>query len=459
MSYTFIELGHVASPMGWRVGVAACGIRYRRQDLALLISDTPCSAAALFTTNKVRAAHILYDEALLLQNNSAIRGVLINSGSANACTGEIGLAAAATTAQAVEQTLDLPPNSILVMSTGVIGVQLPVDRVLRGITRAAHNLQPHHGPSMAHAIMTTDTRPKQCAVRVRLPSGSDITIGGVAKGSGMIHPNMATMLATLTTDATVQPATLKAALRYAVDRSFHCITVDHDTSTNDTVLALANGQAASVTIRSAGHSSSQELTDRLHDYLIARAMDTSEHHIQTEQLRTEIHDLGGSDSDLETLDDMATDDVHAFTEALTAVCQYLAREVARDGEGATRLITIQVRGAKSEQDAHRAAMAIACSPLVKTALFGADPNWGRMVCALGYSGADIDVARLTLSLSDTVVFAQGLPVDFDEEPLRDTLSGADVVVAADLAMGNSSATVWTCDLSYNYIKINTDYRT
>lgn len=454
MSYTFIEHGHVATPPGWRVGVAACGIRYRRQDLALLVSDTPCTATALFTTNKVKAAHIHYDQPVLERSSEQIRAVLINTGSANACTGHEGVEAAATTARAVEATLHLPADSTIVMSTGVIGVPLPVEKVIRGINRAANNLQPAHGPAMAHAIMTTDTRPKQCAVQVTLPSGGSITIGGVAKGSGMIHPNMGTMLAVITTDAAITPAALKAALRYAADRSFHCITVDSDTSTNDTLLALANGLATH-TIPSLESSASPELTDRLHDYLVAKAMDERDGS-ERRRMQARIRNLGGS---VTALGGVATDDVQAFTEGLTAVCQYLAREVARDGEGATRLVTVNVHGAASYGEAHRAAMSVARSPLVKTALFGADPNWGRIVCALGYSGAELDPQQLVLRLGGIKVFERGLPTHFDEDTLHDLLAGSEVVVDAELGMGESNATVWTCDLSYNYVKINTDYRT
>lgn len=454
MEYSFIEHGHVATPQGWQVGVAACGIRYGRQDLALLVSDAPCTAAALFTTNKVKASHIHYDQEVLERNVANIRAVLINSGSANACTGQAGIDAAAATAHAVEEALLLPPDSAIVMSTGVIGVLLPVDKVLNGIARASQNLQTEHGPSMAHAIMTTDTRPKQCAVRVTLPSGGEIRIGGVAKGSGMIHPNMGTMLSVITTDAAINPATLKAALCYAADRSFHCITVDSDTSTNDTLVALANGLALHP-ITNLESSASPELTARLHEYLIAKAMDDHDDS-EKRRMRARIRDLGGS---VTALGGVATDDVQAFTEGLTAVCQYLAREVARDGEGATRLVTIRVTGAASFTDAHRAAMSVARSPLVKTALFGADPNWGRIVCALGYSGAEVDSQRVVLRLEGIKVFEHGLPVTFDEEAAHGSLSGAEVLVEADLGIGDASATVWTCDLSYNYVKINTDYRT
>jgi glutamate N-acetyltransferase / amino-acid N-acetyltransferase len=407
MTWTLLEHGHVTTPEGWRAGVAACGIKYAgRTDLALLVSERPCAAAALFTTNRVVSAHIHYDRAVLSRNATSIRAVLINAGSANACTGEVGIAAAGATAREVERTLALPGESTLVMSTGVIGMPLPVDRVVQGIAAASQHLDAAHGPDAARAMMTTDTRPKYCAVRVGLPGGEHIHIGGMVKGAGMVHPNMATMLCVVTTDAAVEPAVLDAALRFAADRSFHCISIDGDTSTNDTVLALANGGA--------GHPS-----------------------IPT------IESAEGQ----------------AFLAGLVEVCQRLAREVVRDGEGATRLVTITVRGAVSDTDARRAAMAVARSPLVKTAIFGADPNWGRVVCALGYSGATVDPERVVLHFGPVQVFAHGVPQAFDEPAAHRVLSAPEVQVVADLGMGPGTATAWTCDFSYEYVRINAEYRT
>jgi glutamate N-acetyltransferase/amino-acid N-acetyltransferase len=404
--FTFIPHGGVTAPQGWQAASTACGMRYsKRDDLALVVSDTPCAAAALFTTNAVQAAHIHYDRALMERNPAGIRAVMINSGSANACTGNVGVAAAASTAQALEARLNLPPDSAFVMSTGVIGVPLPLDKMLRGISQASERLGEEHGLAAARAIMTTDIHPKQCAARVPLPEGGEIIIGGMAKGSGMIHPQMGTMLAVLTTDATLPPPVLDAALRTAADRSFHCISVDGDTSTNDTVLALANGQAGQPPIT-----------------------------------------------------DLATPAGHAFVAALTAVCQHLAREIARDGEGATRLVTITVTGALDDKEAHNAAMTVARSALVKTALFGADPNWGRVVCALGYSTATVDPERLILYFGGLKVFEHGMPLDFDEALAHTLLSEPEVLVEADLGMGPGVATVWTCDFSYDYVKINAEYR-
>ncbi len=405
--HTFLEDGHVTTPGGWRAAGVACGIRKSgRLDLALLVSDTPCTAAALFTTNKVKAAPLVYDQALLRRNPAGLRAVVVNSGIANACTGETGAAAVVTTAQAVQQYLNLPEDSVFVMSTGVIGMQLPLDRLTQGIAVGATHLGPGGGPDAAHAIMTTDTRPKYCAVAFELPSGGVVRIGGMAKGSGMIHPNMATMLCFLTSDATVTPAALDAALRYATDRSFNCISVDGDTSTNDTVLALANGHAGVAPI-----------------------------------------------SDIDSADGQA------FQAALTAMCQRLAQEVVRDGEGVSRFVTLDVRGAASDTEAHQAAMTIARSPLVKTAMFGADANWGRVLCALGYSGAELELDRIVLYFNRLKVFEYGLPLDFDEQAARQLLDVPELHVEIDLGLGTGSARVWTCDLTYEYIRINAEYRT
>jgi glutamate N-acetyltransferase / amino-acid N-acetyltransferase len=402
----FLDGGHAASPAGWRAATAACGIKYRdRDDLALLLSDRPAAAAAVFTTNKVKAAPVLYDMALMQRGTGGLRAVVINAGNANACTGADGDAAAVAMARAAEQSLDLPADSVFVMSTGTIGVPLPVAKVTAGIAAAARTLG-GDGIAAARAIMTTDTRPKHAALRVELPGGGALTLGGMAKGAGMIHPNMATLLAVVTTDAAVSPAALDAALRYAVELSFNSISIDGDTSTNDTLLVLANGAAGNAPI--------------------------------------------------ESLD---TPDGEAFRDALTALCVELAHAVVRDGEGATRFVTITVRGAASDADAKLAAMTIAKSPLVKTALYGADPNWGRVLCAIGYSGAEVDPARVVLLFGGMRVLEGGLPLPFDERAASDLLNVPEVSIDADLGLGEGRATVWTCDFSEHYVKINAEYRT
>ena len=407
MTVTFLEDGHAASPTGWVAATAQCGIKYKgRDDLALLVSAEPCSAAAIFTTNKVKAAPVRYDMELVRRSPASLRAVVINAGNANACTGPDGDAAALAMAQAVESALALPADSVFVMSTGTIGVPMPIAKVLNGIAAAATTLAPNHGIAVARAIMTTDTRPKYCAARVVLPSGHTITIGGMTKGAGMIHPNMATLLATVTSDVAVNPACLDVALRAAANLSFNSISIDGDTSTNDTLLVLANGTANNPQI-----------------------------------------------------EDLASPDGQAFLEGLTAVCQHLAKAVVRDGEGATRFVTITVRGATDNADAKQAAMTIAKSPLVKTALYGADPNWGRVLCALGYSGAEIDPDKVLLSFGGMRVLEGGMPLPFDEKAASDLLNVPEITIDADLGLGDGIATVWTCDFSENYIKINAEYRT
>ena len=407
MSHTFLAEGHVTSALGFEAATTACGIKYAdRDDLAVVKSDGPCSAAALFTTNLVKAAPVRYDMALLERNPAGLRAVVINSGNANACTGEQGEQATAQTASVVESQLRLPPDSAFVMSTGVIGVPLPIEKILAGVQRLPGQFAVANGPAAAQAIMTTDTRPKMCAAIVTLPSGGQITIGGMSKGAGMIHPNMATMLALITSDAAIPPHTLAEALRIAADRSFHCISIDGDTSTNDTLLALANGFSGN-----------------------------------------------------QTIDELSSPDGQAFLAGLTAVCQHLAQAIVRDGEGATRFVTITVSGATSEAEARTAALSVARSPLVKTALFGADPNWGRVLCALGYSGSPLDPERVVLHFGGLKVLEGGLPLPFDEQQAHDLLNQAEVVIEANLGLGEASATVWTCDFSYEYVKINAEYRT
>ncbi|NTU82227.1 MAG: bifunctional glutamate N-acetyltransferase/amino-acid acetyltransferase ArgJ, partial [Chloroflexales bacterium] len=281
-----------------------------------------------------------------------------------------------------------------------------VARIVAGIGAAAGQLDAAGGLAVARAIMTTDTRPKHAALRVALPSGATLTMGGMAKGAGMIHPNMATLLSAVTTDAAVSPAVLDAALRQAVALSFNSISIDGDTSTNDTLLVLANGAAGNRPI--------------------------------------------------ERLD---TPDGEAFVAGLTALCQRLAQAVVRDGEGATRFVTITVRGARDDADAKLAAMTIAKSPLVKTALYGADPNWGRVLCAIGYSGAEVDPERVVLLFGGMRVLEGGLPLPFDERAASDLLNVPEVTIDADLGLGAGAATVWTCDFSETYIRINAEYRT
>ena len=407
MSITILAEGSATTPSGWRAATWACGIKYRnRDDLALLVSEQPCSAAAIFTTNRVKAAPVRYDQALMARNGAALRALVVNAGNANACTGSAGDEAALAMVRTAEAALNLPEDSVFVMSTGTIGVPMPIDRVVSGIRRAALQLDAAHGHAAARAIMTTDTHPKQTALRVALPSGVTVTLGGMAKGAGMIHPNMATMLSLVTSDVAITPQALDAALRHAAELSFNSISIDGDTSTNDTLLVMANGMAGNRPI---------------------------------EQLESP--------------------DGAAFLDGLIAICQHMAHAVVRDGEGATRFITISVRGARSNADAKLAAMTIAKSPLVKTALYGADPNWGRVLCAIGYSGAEIDPERVILDFGGMRVLEGGLPLPFDEAAASDRLNVPEVLIEAELGLGDGTATVWTCDLTEEYIRVNATYRT
>ncbi len=407
MSVTLVETGSVTTPTGWRASTWACGIKYQgRDDLALVVSERPCSAAAVFTTNRVKAAPVHYDQALMTRSGGILQALVVNAGNANACTGIDGAAGAEAMVRATEQALGLPRDTVFVMSTGTIGVPLPTAKILAGITAAAQALSPTAGPAAARAIMTTDTHPKHAALRVSLPSGTTVSLGGMAKGAGMIHPNMATLLCAVTSDAAISPTALQAAVRQAVNLSFNSISIDGDTSTNDTLLVMANGAAGNPPI-----------------------------------------------------EDLASPDGVAFQAALTGLCQQLAHAVVRDGEGATRFVTITVRGAISEGDARLAAMTIARSPLVKTALYGADPNWGRVLCAIGYSGAEVDPERVVLDFAGLRVLEGGLPVPFDEQAASDRLNVAEVLIEADLGLGSGTATVWTCDLTEGYIRINAEYRT
>jgi glutamate N-acetyltransferase/amino-acid N-acetyltransferase len=367
-------------------------------DLALLVSDSDCACAGMFTTNRVKAAPVLYDRQVLAENHDSIRAVVANSGCANACTGEAGLAGAQAMADAAAQAIGCRADQVLVLSTGVIGKSLDVVKVRAGIVAGAAQLSADGGAAAAHAIMTTDTRPKHISLR-----GSQYTIGGMCKGAGMIHPNMATMLAVITTDARIAPALLDRALRAAVGQSFNRISVDGDMSTNDTVLVLANGQS-----------------------------------------HFEVHE---------------GEAFEAFVDALTAAATGLAKQIVRDGEGATKFVTLQVTGARTEAEGAQVARAIANSPLVKTALYGGDANWGRVLAAAGYSGVPIDPRALALWFGGVQLVAHGAPVSFDETDATRAIAGQDVEIRLDLGMGDAGATMWTCDLSHDYVTINGKYRT
>jgi glutamate N-acetyltransferase/amino-acid N-acetyltransferase len=407
----------VTAPLGFLASSVACGIRRARPDLSLIVSERPCSAAAVFTRNLVVAAPIVASREALRASGGHARAIVVNSGNANACTGDHGLAAARETARVAARLLHVDESEILVASTGVIGQRLPVERLLEGLPSAVATLSVEGGADAANAILTTDTRVKESVRRVTTARGT-FTIGGMAKGSGMIHPDMATTLAFVTTDAAVSPSLLQRCLWRAADLSFNRMLVDGDTSTNDMIAVLANG-ASGVAIGNGG-------------------------------AREAVGDCGVPEAE--------SAEVAAFQEALNGVLIDLARAVARDGEGATKLITIEVTGARSEEDALRVGRTIAGSPLVKTAVHGADANWGRIVAAAGRAGVPIDPARLRVALCGLEVLAPGFVSNYSEEEAHNRLLGDDIAITVDLGMGSAHATLWTCDFSAEYVAINASYR-
>ncbi|MBN1993037.1 MAG: bifunctional glutamate N-acetyltransferase/amino-acid acetyltransferase ArgJ [Anaerolineae bacterium] len=397
---------------GFRAIGVTCGLKQSGQpDLALVLADRPGPAAAVFTGNAFKAAPVLYDMALL-QRTQTLQAVIINAGNANAITGGQGLRDAEHMARLTETACGLPPDSVLVMSTGIIGHQMPMAKIEKGIRAAAEAiLTPAgaQGHAAAQAIMTTDLASKEAFAQITL-QGQTVNIGGMAKGSGMIHPNMGTLLGVIVTDAVIEPPALKAALKQATARTFNRVTVDGDTSTNDTVVTLASGAANHSPITYAPNRPSAEF--------------------------------------------------NTFVGALTELCTRLAKAIARDGEGATKLVEITVRGAANEAEAETAAKTIATSPLMKTALFGNDPNWGRALAAIGRSGASVDPARTALQLGHFQLVASGEPLAFDPAAAGKWLAHHDEIqLVADLGVGQAKATVWTCDLSYKYIEINAEYHT
>jgi glutamate N-acetyltransferase/amino-acid N-acetyltransferase len=412
MTPTLLPLtdGSVTSPQGFTAAAAHAGLKPDgAPDVALLVSSASCATAGVFTTNAVRAAPVVYDADLLSERPGRIRAVAMNARVANACTGAGGLAAARAMAQAAEQAAGLPPRTALVLSTGVIGVPLPVDQVAEGLRQAAGRLSREGGLEAARAIMTTDTRPKHHAVRLETPGGV-ITVGGIAKGAGMIHPDLATLLAVLTTDAAGEPATLAPLLRRVADRTFNAISVDGDTSTNDTVLLLANGASA---------------VDPARDGTLWKL----------------------------------------FEEAVQQVARHLALAIVADGEGASKLLEIHVVGAASEAAAREVGRAIARSALVKTALYGADPNWGRVLAAAGAAGVPLNVDRLTLQAAGAeggdgvwlTLVQGGATAHPDPGEARAIFQQKTIRLRLDLGIGRAEAVVWTCDLTPDYVRINANY--
>lgn len=397
--------GGICAPLGFMASGIAADINGKgnsKKDVALIFSEVPAIAAGVFTQNRVKAAPILVTADVL--SDQTLQAVVINSRNANACTGEQGMRDARQMCFLTAQALGIEEKMVAVSSTGIIGLPLPMQRIEKGIKVAAEALSNEGGLDAAAAIMTTDTFPKQIAIQVEI-GGFNITIGGISKGSGMVHPNMATILGFITTDAKISPEALKAVLKRGNEKSFNMISVDGDTSTNDMLLVMANGR------------------------------------IQNPEIQ------------------MGTPELEEFAIALEYVLIFLAKEIARDGEGATKLLEVQILGAASEEDAKIAARAVCSSLLVKAAIFGRDANWGRILCALGYSGAHFDASKIDLHIGDVQVMKKGTPLMFDEEKALKVLSQNEVVIIGDLCAGNSSATSWGCDLSYDYVKINGAYRT
>lgn len=401
--------GGVTAAEGFQAASTAAGIKYKdRPDMALIYSEKPCKAAGTFTTNIVKAAPVKWDQQVV-RDSAFTQAVVINAGIANACTGAEGYGYCKDTADAAAAALQIPSEAVLVASTGVIGKQLPMDRLIAGIQAMApgRGTDLAHGTQAAQAIMTTDTKKKEVAVSVEI-GGKTVTVGGMCKGSGMIHPNMCTMLAFVTTDLAISKGLLQEALSEDIKDTYNMISVDGDTSTNDTVLLLANGMAGNA-----------EITEKNADY-------------------------------------------QTFVKALNYVNETLAKKMAGDGEGCTALFEVKVVGAESKEQAVILSKSIITSSLTKAAIFGHDANWGRILCAMGYSGAQFDPEQVDLYFESAAgklqIIKDGVATDYSEEEATRILSEPEVTAVADIKMGDASATAWGCDLTFDYVKINADYR-
>ena len=404
-----IITGGVTAAKGFQAASAAAGIKYQgRTDMAMVYSEKPCVAAGTFTTNIVKAAPVKWDQDIVYNHPSA-QVIICNSGIANACTGEEGFGYCRATAKAAAETLNVDENSVLVASTGVIGMQLPIEKLSAGVKAMAPKLQGtlEAGNDAAKAIMTTDTKEKEVAVEIEV-GGKTVTIGGMCKGSGMIHPNMCTMLGFVTTDACISKKLLQEALSEDVKDTYNMVSVDGDTSTNDTVLLLANGMAEN-----------PEINEKNEDY-------------------------------------------KKFCEALNYINTTLAKKIAGDGEGATALFEVKIIGAESKEQAVTLSKSIVTSSLTKAAIYGHDANWGRILCAMGYSGAQFDPEKVDLYFESKAgkiqIIENGVAVNYSEEEATKILSEDAVTAIADVKMGDCTATAWGCDLTHGYIEINADYR-
>ncbi|HAT89319.1 MAG TPA: ornithine acetyltransferase [Roseburia sp.] len=401
--------GGVTAAKGFKAASTAAGIKYKdRTDMAMIYSEVSCAAAGTFTTNIVKAAPVKWDQHVVYDSKQA-QAVVVNAGIANACTGEEGMGYCKATAEKVNELLQIPTDEVLVASTGVIGMQLPIDRICAGVETMVPELNGdiESGHQAALAIMTTDTHEKEVAVEIEL-SGKTVTIGGMCKGSGMIHPNMCTMLSFVTTDAAISQELLLEALKADVEDTYNMISVDGDTSTNDTCLLLANGMAENT-----------KITEKNADY-------------------------------------------ETFTKALRFVNETLAKQMAGDGEGATALFEVKVVGAETKEQAKILSKSVITSSLTKAAIYGHDANWGRILCAMGYSGAQFEPEKVDLFFESAAgkmqIIKDGVAVDYSEEEATKILSEPAVTAIADIKMGDAEATAWGCDLTYDYVKINADYR-
>jgi len=399
--------GSITAPKGFSATGAHIGLKKKKKDLSILLTETPATAAAVFTTNVVKAAPVLWNQKII---HNKIKGVVVNSGNANACTGELGMKHAGIMAQTLAECINADKSEIVVSSTGVIGVHMPIEKIVDGIKKEIKNVGTTRdfAKKAAEAIMTTDTYTKEISVEFEI-SGKVVKMGAMAKGSGMIHPNMATMLSFITTDADISREMLDLALKNSVNDTYNMISVDGDTSTNDMVIVFANGMAQNPTI--------------------------------TED----------------------NEDFQKFKQALDYVNKHLAKLIISDGEGVTKVLEVTVAGAKTKDDARKIAKSVICSNLVKTAFFGEDANWGRIICAAGYSGAEFSPEKTSISFSslggEILLFDKGEPVKFDEDKALQILRERTIKVLIQLQDGKEQATAWGCDLSYDYVKINGKYRT
>ncbi|MBS5958801.1 MAG: bifunctional glutamate N-acetyltransferase/amino-acid acetyltransferase ArgJ [Clostridiales bacterium] len=402
-------IGGVTAAKGFKASCTAAGIKYKdRKDMAMIYSEVPCKAAGTYTTNIVKAAPVKWDKEMV-DHSKFIQAIVVNAGIANACTGQEGYTYCQETAKEAAECLSIPADAVLVASTGVIGMQLPMDRIRAGIKAMAPALSPaiESGTDAATAIMTTDTVKKEVAVQIEL-GGKTVTIGGMCKGSGMIHPDMCTMLSFITTDAAISKELLVEALREDIKDTYNMISVDGDTSTNDTVLLLANGLAEN-----------PEITEKNEDY-------------------------------------------HTFIKALHEVNETLAKKMAGDGEGCTALFEVKIIGAETKEQAKTLSKSVITSSLTKAAIFGHDANWGRILCAMGYSGAQFDPEKVDLYFESAAgklkIIEDGVALPYSEEEATKILSEPEVTATADIKMGEATATAWGCDLTFDYVKINADYR-